>query len=275
MKTIITLCALSLSALLLSGCSSQTSQAEYIGIDAAKSVALEAAGVAESAATFSTAGLDKRNGVDYYAVDFTANGQQYEYDIDAVTGVIIDTQSPQSGGSDVTSSPAVVTPAAQPSPSAAPATGQGTSSVVGETAAREAALAHAGLTENQVTFIQSKLEWDDGRQIYDVEFYTTDYKEYDYEIDAASGEVISFDYDADHYTPPSSGATISAEDAKALALEQVPGASASDILEFETDYDDGRVEYEGTIYYSGMKYEFEIDGYSGTIRSWEAEPAHR
>ena len=51
----------------------------------------------------------------------------------------------------------------------------------------------------------------------------------------------------------------------------MPGATVDDIRGFETDYDDGRLEYEGRIIYDGIEYEFEIDGYSGAIRSWEAE----
>lgn len=31
------------------------------------------------------------------------------------------------------------------------------------------------------------------------------------------------------------------------------------------------VEYEGEILYDGSKYDFTIDGYSGTIREWEVE----
>lgn len=92
---IIALCGAALLTLAIAGCSQPSSQAEYIGIDAAKAIALENAGVAESAATFSTAGLDRRNGTDYYAVDFTANGQSYAYDIDAVTGAIISETAPQ------------------------------------------------------------------------------------------------------------------------------------------------------------------------------------
>ena len=65
---------------------------------------------------------------------------------------------------------------------------------------------------------------------------------------------------------------ISEEKARKLALEQVPGASVSDIFEFEVDLDDGIMEYEGKIIYQGMEYEFEIDAYSGAIRSWETEP---
>ena len=133
---------------------------------------------------------------------------------------------------------------------------------------------HAGLTADQVTFVRSNLDQDDGRTCYDVEFYTADYTEYDYEIDANTGDVLSYDYDAEGYQGQSqSGSTtaITADRAKEIALAEVPGATASDIYEFETDRDDGRLEYEGTIYYNGTEYDFTIDGYSGAIRGWDVE----
>ena len=283
-KAIPALCAAGLLALALTGCGGGTAggQAEYIGIDAAKAVALESAGVAEDDAVFSTAGLDKRNGMDYYAVDFTAGGQSYEYDIDAVTGVVIDSSSgggtaetPAAGDDDGTASAPA---AASPSPSAGQTTGgQAAATAVTEEQAREAALSHAGLTADQVTFVRSELDRDDGRLMYDVEFYTSDYKEYDYEIDAATGEILSYDYDAEGYSyQPNAtpGTAITAEQARAIALAEVPGAAESDIYEFETDRDDGRLEYEGKIIYNNTEYEFTIDGYSGAIREWDAEPFH-
>ena len=281
-KAIPALCAAGLLALALTGCGGGTAggQAEYIGIDAAKAVALEAAGVAEDDAVFSTAGLDKRNGMDYYAVDFTAGGRSYEYDIDAITGVVIDSSSgggtaetPAAGDDDGTASAPA---AASPSPSAGQTTG-GQAAAVTEEQARETALSHAGLTADQVTFVRSELDRDDGRLMYDVEFYTSDYKEYDYEIDAATGEILSYDYDAEGYSyQPNAtpGTAITAEQARAIALAEVPGAAESDIYEFETDRDDGRLEYEGKIIYNNTEYEFTIDGYSGAIREWDAEPFH-
>ena len=281
-KAIPALCTAGLLALALTGCGGGTAggQAEYIGIDAAKAVALESAGVAEDDAVFSTAGLDKRNGMDYYAVDFTAGGRSYEYDIDAVTGVVIDSSSgggtaetPAAGDDDGTASAPA---AASPSPSAGQTTG-GQAAAVTEEQARETALSHAGLTADQVTFVRSELDRDDGRLMYDVEFYTSDYKEYDYEIDASTGEILSYDYDAEGYSyQPNAtpGTAITAEQARAIALAEVPGAAESDIYEFETDRDDGRLEYEGKIIYNNTEYEFTIDGYSGAIREWDAEPFH-
>lgn len=170
-KNVMLLSCAALLALALAGCSQSTAQADYIGTDAAKAIALEAAGIGEADATFTTAELETRNNTPYYEVDFTAGGQEYDYDIDALTGTVI-AGNQQAAGS----------------------TGSHGGST-GDTAitadkAKEIALNHAGLTADQVTFVRSNLDQDDGRTCYDVEFYTADYTEYDYEIDANTGDVI-------------------------------------------------------------------------------------
>lgn len=142
----------------------------------------------------------------------------------------------------------------------------------GEEAAKAAALAHAGLKAGDVTFVTCKLDWEDGRQVYEVEFYTPDGREYDYEIDAATGEIAGVDYDAEGYAPAGgSGDYIGEEKARSIALAKVPGAQASHVRKLKLDYDDGRWEYEVEIRYNGMEYEGEIDAVSGDILKWEAE----
>ncbi len=231
----------------------------------AKAKALAHAGLAETDVTFIKAELDRDDGRLVYDVEFyTADYKEYDYEIDAATGEVV------SCDYDVEN----YAPAATSGKTASGSQSASAGASISAEDAKAKALAHAGLSSGSVTFVKAELDRDDGRLVYEVEFYTADYKEYDYEIDAATGEVVSYDYDAEDYAPPASSGTISAEDAKALALAQVPGASASDIREFETDRDDGRVEYEGKIVYGGMEYEFEIDGYSGAIRNWEAEPLH-
>ena len=137
--------------------------------------------------------------------------------------------------------------------------------------AKKNALAHAGLKAGDVTFVKSELDRENGRLIYEVEFYTADHKEYDYEIDAATGEVISYDYDAEGYTPPKTGGELTADEAKALALAQVPGAKMGDIREFEVDYDDGRLEYEVEFHAAGTEYEYTIDAATGTILDYDID----
>lgn len=139
--------------------------------------------------------------------------------------------------------------------------------------AKQKALAHAGLNQNQVTFVKGKLEWDDGRQVYDVEFYTTNYKEYDYEIDAATGAILSYDFDAENYIPQqNTGSYIGAEKAKSVALAHA-GVNQSQVtrLRCELEKDDGRWEYQVEFCYGTMEYEYEIDAYTGAILSRDME----
>lgn len=56
--------------------------------------------------------------------------------------------------------------------------------------AKTIALNNAGLTEAEVTFGEINKELDDGISKYEIEFYAGNV-EYDYEIDAKTGEVIS------------------------------------------------------------------------------------
>ena len=63
--------------------------------------------------------------------------------------------------------------------------------------AKAIALKHAGLTEAQVTRMRVKLDRDDGRQEYEVDFYKGSV-EYEYEIDAATGKIRSFDKEVEY-----------------------------------------------------------------------------
>ena len=64
--------------------------------------------------------------------------------------------------------------------------------------AEEIALSDAGVKEDDLIYIYSKQDRDDGRLVYDVEFVTDDYIEYDYEISVSTGEILGMDYDAEY-----------------------------------------------------------------------------
>ena len=143
---------------------------------------------------------------------------------------------------------------------------------------------------SQVSFVQAKLDWDDGRQIYEIEFYTSDGTEYDYEISAAGGQVISCDFDAEHNGKRtqagrqkasqgnSAGETsasadeITQDEAKAIALEQAGlGESQVSRIRIHRDRDDGRTVYEGSFVSGETEYEFEISASDGRILEWDRE----
>ena len=153
--------------------------------------------------------------------------------------------------------------------------GQGTASgLITEEQAKSKALAHAGLSASQVNFIWVKQDWEDGRRVYEVEFYTDDYQEYDYEIDARTGEILSFDYDAEGYNRPEqnlSGSYIGQDKAASIALSYVSGATQANVRSVKLDWDDGRAEYEVTIIYGTTEYGFEINAYTGAVLSRDME----
>ena len=145
-------------------------------------------------------------------------------------------------------------------------------SYIGVERAKEIALKDAGLSASQVSFVRAGLDWDNGRMEYEVEFWK-DNVEYDYEIDAATGSVVSYDYDAENYVSAKGATTVSVDEAtaKQTVLNKVPGATAANIYEWKLDFDDGHWEYDGKIVYNLMEYDFTVDASSGAVTEWGVE----
>lgn len=74
-----------------------------------------------------------------------------------------------------------------PAPAKPPATPD-----IGLDKAKAIAFAHAGLTEGEVAFAKGELDRDDGRLVYEIDFYSAG-REYEYDIDAATGEILEWD----------------------------------------------------------------------------------
>lgn len=252
-----------------------------ISMDQAQTTALDAANIDAANADVTSATLSEIAGITCYKVEFTSGDYAYSYSINAESGEVLEMSSweqtvatiiPDSGTqadaatstAGTATTPNAATPA-QSSPNTNTSTG-----AVSEAKAQEIALAHAGVKPADATITKSKLDYDDGRQVYEIEWYANGAK-YDYEIDVATGEVVKSDYEAKAVVGTSNGATISEADAKKTVLARVSGATASDIYEWELDYDNGRPEYEGKIIYGGSEYEFTIDATSGTVTEWDVE----
>ena len=141
---------------------------------------------------------------------------------------------------------------------------------IGEAAAKQIALEHAGVAEADASHLWVSRDYDDGRLEYEVEFFSGS-KEYDYDIDAADGSILSFDSETEFAGKKAAGSEgISLEQAKKIALAKVPGANDSHIR-IEKDRDDGQLLYEGKIVYSGVEYEFEISAADGSVLDWEID----
>lgn len=108
----------------------------------------------------------------------------------AASGAASDASSAASAASGAASS------AASAASSAASAPAQQQDSYIGLEAARDAALAHAGLSVNDVRELEVELDRDSGTVHYDVEFKSGN-KEYSYDIDPKTGDVLSYHSEID------------------------------------------------------------------------------
>lgn len=252
---------------------SSQEQTQMIPMEEAQEAALKAADIEAADADISATTLSEVAGVACYKVEFTSGEYAYAYTINAETGAVMEMssqeQNAQASGTQTEVADSTVPAPAQTS-AAAPAqnaTGTGT---VDEAAAQKIALEHAGVKAADATIIKSKLDYEDGRQIYDIEWYAGGAK-YDYEIAADTGEIISSAYEEKTMGADSKNVTVSEADAKKTALDRVSGATDKDLYEWKLDYDDGRPEYEGKIIYGGTEYEFTIDAATGSVMEWDAE----
>ena len=188
--------------------------------------------------------------------------------------------------------------AAEPAP-AIQSSGQASDSAyIGVEAAKSAAFAHAGLDASQVTMGEVDFDYEDGRMVYELEFYANG-TEYEYDIDASTGAVVKFSQEggrpqtgssagssgnsggvssgsgggtAQTGTGGSSSPDIGREAALAAALNHA-GVSQDQVydLEVKREYDDGRLEYEIEFKTGGWEYEYTISAADGAILDYERD----
>ncbi len=171
-------------------------------------------------------------------------------------------------------------------------------SYIGVEKARELALAHAGVKAENARVLKASLDWEDGRAVYEVEFCSAR-TEYDYEVDALTGDILSWDNDCEDFdwschddyridrglhlgwqnghhaenhghhggrNVPTG--LITAESAKAKALEKLPGAA---VTKCELDEDDGVWKYELELTLDGVEYDCDVNASTGEILKWEKD----
>ena len=176
--------------------------------------------------------------------------------------------------------------------------------------AKKIALNHANLTSKEVSFINAEADMDNGVEFYDIEFYNNN-KEYDYEISAADGKIIEYDYDVEGYgestnvsnnnssntnkqnsnksntnttnnkannnqntntNSNTSSNKISADKAKKIALNHANLTSNQvSYIQVEADFDDYTPSYDVEFYYNNVEYSYEINANDGNIISFEKD----
>lgn len=158
-----------------------TAQPQENSLDEAKAAALKDAGLSESDVTFKNAELDHDHGRQVYDIEFYTSDTEYDYEIEASNGTVLKKSIEQF---QIQANPA------------ASAANNSDNNYIGVDRAKEIALNHANLNGSDVQFAKEKLENDDGKAEYEIEFYSGQ-TEYDYTIDAVSGDIIEYNVDYD------------------------------------------------------------------------------
>ena len=169
------------------------------------------------------------------------------------------------------------------------------SKYIGNKRAKEIALNAAKTNEEAVRDFEIDLDYEKGRMVYEVEFEAGG-REYDYEIDAVSGEILALQrrenkpQTGSNSSEPSSSSNsanssgssssskqsntvsskldsvISPEDALKIALSHA-GLSSTKVADVEAELDDEKASYHYDVdfKYGGYEYEYEIDAVSGAV----------
>lgn len=240
-------------------------------------------------------GIDIRDIVDYDSDDsIWENIADAIEDIDEDArkkGIATSAAVENSTAAATTPQPAPTQPAATVAPATTAAQSNNTAGDIGIEKAKEIAMSHAGVSAGSVSFVKAKLDHEDGVKVYDIEFYSGNV-EYDYEINSATGAIVSFDQDIENYaipTQPQSAAptqaatqpqtaaptqaassVISVDKAKQIALSHA-GVSGASFTKVKLDTDDGVRVYEIEFKVGNVEYDYDIDASSGAIISSSSE----
>ncbi len=152
---------------------------QEISVEEAKATALEDAGLSEADVTFKKAALDYDDKIHIYDIEFYTSDTEYDYEINAIDKTVLEKN---------------IEPFQTQANPAGSETNNSDSNDIGVDSAKEIALNHANLNEADVRFVKAELENDDGKMEYEIEFYSGG-TEYDYTIDAVSGNIVEHDID--------------------------------------------------------------------------------
>ena len=153
--------------------------------------------------------------------------------------------------------------------------------------AKQLALNHSKVAKNMAKMTKIRLDKENRKFIYEIEFYT-ERKKYKYNIDANTGKVLSYsqkDRVSASTTIRDDGKIINTngnnteirktpkyigmEKAKEIAVARITGAKKINVTNIQLDNEKGKMIYEGRIVYKNTEYKFDIDAITGEVIKWE------
>ena len=158
----------------------------------AETIAFEDADITADMAEHVRTKEEREHGENVYEVSFTVDGVEYEYLIREDDGMILEWEM---DGRDLGDAVAEESLKDRENASGSEDKSSGKSdSLIGLKRAKEIVLSDAGLDAANVSFSKIKFEKDSRQVIYEVEFYQGR-QEYEYKLDAYSGEILKMERD--------------------------------------------------------------------------------
>ncbi len=136
---------------------SNTATETKISKEKAKEIAIGHASIKESEVTDYEIDLDTDEDVHHYDISFKHNNKEYNYNIHAQTGEILNDED---------------------------------KAKITREKAKETALQHADIKESETTDLEIELEYDNGALVYDISFESNG-KKYDYDVNAETGKITN------------------------------------------------------------------------------------
>jgi uncharacterized membrane protein YkoI len=148
----------------------QTAAVADVGETEAKSIAFQHAGLSEKEASAISVKQYEKRGARVYDITFSSGSAKYNYEIDAASGEIVEYEHRSMG-------------------KASQVGNDGNQGYIGFEKAKSIALVHANVSESEIRKYEVELDRHRGRAAYEIEFDHA-WTEYEYEIDAETGEIV-------------------------------------------------------------------------------------
>lgn len=166
----------------------QNSNNNKITMEQAQEIALKHAKLTSDQVSFIKIDTELENGIEVYNIEFSYENKEYDYKINSANGEIVEYDY------DIEDYDITQQQATKENKSVTPNNQNSNNSKITVEKAKEISLKHANLKDNQVVFDKTEMDYDNGVQVYDIEFHYNNI-EYNYEIDANTGNILSYSQD--------------------------------------------------------------------------------
>lgn len=212
------------------------STSKYISIDIVKDIVFKHAKVENKNVTNLEIEYDYENGNMIYDVEFHCNNIEYDYEVDAVSGKILESEIENKNNNNNNNN------------------NNSNNEYLSKNKIEEIAIKKANVSKYYDYDIE--FEFKGGTPIYEVEF-ETDGAEYEIEIDAKNGNIIKYEV---KNKKVDTSKLISKDKAKNIVLND---AKVSEYYDYEIELDDN--EYEISFETREYEYEYKLDARTGKI----------